>query len=163
MENKDAPAPEISGPTVYVDGDGCPVKEEVYRATRKYGLKVFVVANSYMKTPREDRIRLVVVQSGADVADMWIAEKAGVGDVVVTSDIQLADHCLKKGARVLDTRGGEFSPESIGEAMAMRDLMEDLRMMGQMSGGPAPVKKKDKSQFISKLHQVMQDLLKDEK
>jgi len=145
-------------PTVYIDGDGCPVKDEVYRATGKYGLVVFVVANSYMKTPVGQRIRLVVVESGADVADDWIAERVGDGDIVITTDIPLADRCLKKGARVLNTRGREFTPESIGNAVATRDLMEQLRMMGQQTGGPPPVKKKDRSQFSSKLHQVIQSL-----
>jgi uncharacterized protein len=145
--------------TVYIDGDGCSVKDEVYRATGKYGLVVFVVANSYMKTPIDPRIRLVVVESGADVADDWIAERVGDGDIVITTDIPLADRCLKKGARVLNTRGGEFTPESIGNAVATRDLMEQLRMMGQQTGGPPPVKKKDRSQFSSKLHQVIQSLM----
>lgn len=145
-------------PEIYVDADGCPVKAEIYRATGKYGLIVHVVGDRYLHVPDEERIRLIVVKRGLDAADDWIAEHAGSGDIVVTTDIPLADRCLKKGARVLDVRGHEFTEDSIGNAMATRDLMRHLRDMGVMGGGPPPVEKKDKSQFVSKLHQVIQAL-----
>lgn len=143
---------------IYIDADGCPVKEEVYRAANKHRLDVFVVCNSFMRVPRNERIRLVVVDSGPDVADDWIAGHVQAGDIVITADIPLADRCLKEGARVLDTRGREFTTDSIGDALATRDLMDHLRMIGAASGGPPPFAKKDQSQFSSKLHQVIQSL-----
>jgi len=146
-------------PDIYVDADGCPVKEEVYRASGKYKMTVHVVCNKYMNVPLEERIRLVVVESGLDAADDWIAEHVGAGDIVVTADIPLADRCLKRGARVLDVRGGEFMENSIGNAMAMRELMSHLRETGAASGGPPPLVKKDRSRFISKLHQVIQSVM----
>ncbi len=143
---------------VYVDADGCPVKNEIYRASEKYGATVHVVCNRYMNVPADPRIRLVVVEAGPDIADDWIAERAEAGDLVVTADIPLADRCLKRGARVLDVRGREFTPDSIGGQMATRALMEQLRMMGEMGGGPPPVEKKDRSKFLEKFHQIMQAL-----
>lgn len=144
---------------VYIDADACPVKQEVYKATKKYGLKVFVVSNSFMKTPLEDRISFVLVKDGPDEADNWIAEHAGKDDIVITADIPLADRCLKKGARVLDPRGREFTEQSIGEKLAMRDLMEQIRMGGEITGGPPPFDQKARSEFTSKLHQVIQGIL----
>lgn len=147
-------------PDIYIDSDGCPVKNEVYRASGKYGLTVFVVCNTYMNVSNEERIRLVVVDKGPDVADDWIAEHVGADDVVITSDIPLADRCIKKGARVLDARGREFTEDSIGNAMATRELMNHLRMMGDMTGGPRPFEKKDRSRFLSKLHEVIQSIMR---
>ena len=147
-------------PEIYVDADACHVKNEIFRATGKYNLTVHVVCNSYMNLPLEKRIRLVVVDHGPDVADDWIVEHVQAGDVVITGDIPLADRCLKKDARVLDMRGREFSDDSIGNAMATRELMNHLRTMGVAAGGPPPVAKKDKSQFSGKLHEVIQSLLR---
>ncbi len=147
-------------PTIFVDADGCPVKEEVYRVAHKYELKVYVVCNSYMKVPADPRIERVVVGRELDAADIWIAEHVGAGDVVVTADIPLADRCLKRGARVLDVRGREFNEDSIGTQMATRDLMNDLRLMGVTTGGPPPVAKKDRSQFLAKLHEIIQALVR---
>jgi uncharacterized protein YaiI (UPF0178 family) len=145
-------------PTIYVDADGCPVKDEVYRVARKYELKVFVVCNSPMRVPAESRIARVVVGRALDAADIWIAEHVGAGDIVVTTDIPLADRCLKRGARVLDARGREFDVDSIGTQMATRDLMNDLRLMGLTTGGPPPAAQKDRSNFLAKLHDVIQAL-----
>ena len=146
-------------PDVYIDADGCPVKNEVYRATEKYGLNVILACNSFMNVPQQDRIRLVVVPEGPDEADNWIAEHVGENDIVITADIPPADRCIKAGARVLDVRGSEFTPDSIGNQMATRELMTHLRMIGEMSGGPRPFGKKDKSKFISKLHQMIQSVM----
>jgi len=145
-------------PEIYVDADGCPVKQEIYRASGKYHMTVYVVCNTNMNVPKEERIHLVVVGREPDAADDWIAEHAGAGD---TTDIPLADRCIKKGAKVLDARGREFTEDSIGSAMAMRDLMDHLRMMGLTSGGPPPLVKKDRSKFLSKLHEVIQSLMRD--
>ena len=147
-------------PDIYIDADACPVKNEVYRASGKFDMRVYVVANSYMKTPFEDRIRLKVVNTGFDAADNWIAEQVKENDIVITSDIPLADRCIKKGARVLDSRGREFTENSIGSKLAMRDLMDELRMSGKVTGGPPPFGKKDRSQFISRLYQVIQSILR---
>jgi hypothetical protein len=147
-------------PEIFVDADGCPVKEEVYRASRKYGLTVQVVCNTFMNVPRDERIHRVVVERSPDAADDWIAEHVGAGDIVVTTDIPLADRCLKRGARILDARGREFTTDSIGMAMATRELMSHLRGIGEAWGGPPPVAKKDRSQFLSKLHEVIQSLMR---
>ena len=149
-------------PDIYIDADACPVKKEVYRASGKFDMHVYVVANSYRKTPFEDRIRLKVVNTGFDAADNWIVEQVKENDIVITSDIPLADRCIKKGARVLDSRGREFTENSIGSKLAIRDLMDELRMSGKVTGGPPPFEKKDRSQFISRLYQVIQSILRPE-
>ncbi|MBZ0271511.1 YaiI/YqxD family protein [bacterium] len=146
---------------IYIDADGCPVKDEIYRASAKYKLTVFVVSNKFMNTPLDERIRSVIVERGPDVADDWIAERAGPGDVVVTGDIPLADRCLKRGARVIDTRGREFTGDTIGGQMATRDLMDHLRMAGAITGGPPPLAKNDRSKFSSKLHETIQAALRE--
>jgi uncharacterized protein YaiI (UPF0178 family) len=142
-------------PTVYVDGDACPVKEEIYRVARRHGVDVKVVANATMRVPAEDRIALVVVPGGFDAADDWIAEQAGPADVVVTADIPLAERALKKGARVLDPRGRVFTEDRIGEAMATRALMEMLRQGGEFTGGPSAFAKTDRSRFLAKLDELL--------
>src|SRR4051794_10941551 len=112
---------------IYVDGDACPVKEEVYRVARRHGVKVLVVANAPLQVPTEDLIGLMVVRGGFDAADDWIAEHVGPGDVVVTADIPLADRCLKRRVRVLGPKGDAFTEDSIGEALASRALLDMLR------------------------------------
>jgi uncharacterized protein len=145
---------------IYIDADACPVKNEIYRAAGKYDITVHIVCNSFMNIPAQPHLHLVVVDSGPDEADNWIADNVLEGDIVVTADIPLASRCIKKSARVLDNRGREFTEDSIGTALASRDLNEHLRMMGVLSTGPRPMAKKDKSDFISKLHQVIQALLR---
>ena len=135
----------------YVDADACPVKDEVYRVARRYAIKVFVVANAPIRVPREDLIEFVEVRGGFDVADDWIAERAGVGDIVITSDIPLADRCLRRGSRVLGPKGHEFTEDAIGSALATRALLDMLRQSGENGGGPAPFTKTDRSRFLSKL------------
>ena len=115
-----------------------------------------MVSNSFLNVPRDKRIVFVQVESGPDKADDWIAENVQAGDVVITTDIPLADRCLKNGARVLGPRGREFSENSIGDALATRDLMDHLRMMGVASGGPPPFEKKSRSAFLAKLHEILQ-------
>lgn len=140
---------------IYVDADACPVKEEVYRVARRHQVQVYVVANSPMRVPAEALIELVVVRGGFDVADDWIAERVGPGDMAVTTDIPLADRCLKKGARVLGPKGHVFSEDSIGEALATRALLEMLRQSGEFGGGPAPFAKEDRSRFLAKLDETL--------
>jgi uncharacterized protein len=141
---------------VYVDADGCPVKEETYRVAKRYGLHVFVVANSWIRVPDDASIEPVVVSGGFDAADDWIAERAGAGDVVISGDIPLASRCLKNGARVLGTTGREFTDDSIGDALATRELLSHLRMMGTVTGGPAPFSKQDRSRFLQELDRIIQ-------
>ncbi|MEN5170697.1 YaiI/YqxD family protein [Brevundimonas pondensis] len=139
-------------PTVlYIDADACPVKDEVYRVARRYGLKVFVVSNAWINVPREALIEQVVVDAGPDVADDWIAERAVTGDIVITADIPLADRCLKSGAQALKSNGQPFTPDSIGSALAGRMVGEHLRSIGVATSGPPPFSNTDRSRFLQAL------------
>jgi uncharacterized protein YaiI (UPF0178 family) len=136
--------------TIYVDADACPVKDEVYKVARRYGMVVAIVANATLRVPADSLIELVV-RPGFGAADDWIAERAGPGDIVVTADIPLAARCLANEALVLDPKGRLFTDNDIGRALAMRDLMDELRQGGTVTGGPAPMTPKDRSRFLSKL------------
>jgi uncharacterized protein len=136
---------------LYVDADACPVKDEVYRVARRCGLEVFVVSNSWIRVPPEARIHSVVVDAGPDVADDWIAERAGPGDIVVTADIPLADRALKGGAQALHPAGRPFTPGNIGAALASRMVGEHLRSFGEITGGPKPFAPADRSRFLQAL------------
>jgi uncharacterized protein YaiI (UPF0178 family) len=140
--------------TIYVDGDACPVKDEVYRVARRYALRVLVVANAPLRVPAGAQVELVV-RPGFGAADDWIAEQTGPGDIVVTADIPLAARCLAKGAHVLDPKGHAYTDNDIGSALAMRDLMDGLRQGGAVTGGPAPMTPKDRSRFLSKLDEAV--------
>jgi uncharacterized protein len=145
---------------IYVDGDGCPVKNEVFRVALRYGLKVYVVSNSRMRIPQEALFELVVVKEGFDAADDWIVEHVRENDIAVSSDIPLAARCLEKGARTLDPKGRVFTQETIGGALANRELMAHLRELGNITGGPAPFEKRDRSRFLERLDSVIQAALK---
>ncbi len=136
---------------IFIDADACPVKNEVYRVAERYGLKVFVVANSFMNVPRSDMIERVIVTQGPDIADDWIVERAGETDIVITSDSPLAGRSVKKGASVLSPTGKMFDNDSIGMALATRDLMTDLRSAGAVTRGPPPLTRQDISRFLSAL------------
>ena len=140
--------------TIYIDADACPVKEETYRVARRYALPVKAVANAPLRVPADPLVELVV-RPGFGAADDWIAEQAGPGDIVVTADIPLAARCLAKGARVLSPKGQPFTDNDIGAALAMRDLMDELRQGGAVTGGPAPMTAKDRSRFLSKLDEAV--------
>ncbi|RUL88691.1 YaiI/YqxD family protein [Tautonia sociabilis] len=140
---------------IYVDADACPVKEEVYRVARRHGEKVFVVANAPLRVPADEAIELVVVRGGFEAADDWIAGQVGPGDLVVTADIPLADRSLKAGARALGPKGIPFADDSIGEALATRALLDQLRQAGQYGGGPPPFAKADRSRFLGKLDELL--------
>ena len=141
---------------IFVDADGCPVKQEVYRVAGRYGLNVTLVCNAPMRVPQEEGITLVVVEGHPDAADDWIAEHVGEDDIVIAGDIPLAARCIAKGARVLAPTGRRFTPDSIGDAIATRNLMSQLRDMGTVTGGPAPFDKKDRSRFLQKLDETIQ-------
>jgi uncharacterized protein YaiI (UPF0178 family) len=140
---------------IYIDADACPVKEEVYRVAQRHGVKVFVVSNAFMMVPRDPLIERVVVGQGFDAADDWIAERAGTGDVVVTADIPLAHRAVKAGAQVLAPNGRTFDEASIGMALATRDLLQELRAAGEVTGGPKPFSGRDRSAFLSALDQAL--------
>ena len=137
---------------ILVDADACPVKDEVYRVAQRVGVRVLVVSNSSLHVPMSPAVELIVVSSGQlDEADDRIVELAAADDVVVTSDILLAARCLEQGARVLRPDGRPFSAENIGDALASRELLADLREMGAIQGGPGPFSKKDRSRFLHAL------------
>ncbi len=136
---------------IHVDADACPVKAEIYRVAGRYGAKVFVVANAFLSVPREAWVERVLVGGGFDAADDWIAEHAVAGDIVVTSDIPLAARAVKAGAVALAPNGKAFSEASIGMTLATRNLMEDLRAGGEVTGGPRPFSARDRSNFLSAL------------
>ncbi len=154
------PNPSALPIRVFVDADACPVKDEVYRVADRYGLKVFVVANSRMNTPRRPLVELKVVSGRFDAADDWIVEEAGPADIAITADVPLAARVLAKGARALDPKGRVFSPDSIGDALASREISAYLRDMGEIGGGPAPFTGKDRSRFLQALDTTIQSLLK---
>ena len=143
---------------IYVDADACPVKAEIYRVAERYKLKVFVVSNSYLNVPRDPRHELVVVSDSFDAADNWIAERVGPDDIVVTADIPLADRSIKAGASVIGNTGVPFTPASIGMAMANRELLSNLRAMGEITGGPKPMAQRDRSRFLSALDEAIQKI-----
>ena len=143
---------------LYIDADGCPVKQEVYRVAERYKLPVAVVANKQMNLPANSLFEMVVVTGAFDAADDWIVEHSNPGDIVVTADILLADRCVKKSVRVLGPKGVEFTADNIGAAVATRELMRDLRDMGEIQGGPAPMDKKARSRFLAKLDEIIQSL-----
>jgi len=143
---------------IYVDADACPVKAEIYRVAERYALRVFVVSNSYLNVPRDPRHELVVVTDSFDAADNWIAERVGPDDIVVTADIPLADRSIKAGASVIGNTGVPFTPASIGMAMANRELLSNLRAMGEITGGPKPMAQRDRSRFLSALDEAIQKI-----
>ena len=137
--------------SLYVDADACPVKDEVYRVADRYRLPVLVVSNSWIRVPAGGRVQSVVVEAGPDVADDWIAERAGPGDVVVTSDIPLASRVLAAGAQAIRPDGRAFTPDNIGASLASRAVGEHLRSVGEVTSGPKPFAPADRSRFLQAL------------
>ena len=137
--------------TVFVDADACPVKEEVYKVAGRYGARVYVVANAFIAVPKTDWIERIVVPAGPDVADDWIAERAGADDVVITADMLLAGRCVSSGATVLAPDGRAWTRDNIGAALATRNLLTDLRSAGHDTRGPKPFTPRDRSTFLSAL------------
>ena len=141
---------------IFIDADACPVKDEVYRVAERYGLHTFVVSNSFMMIPRSPMIERIIVDAGPDVADDWIAEHTAPGDIAVTNEIPLADRVLKAGGHAVAPNGKPFTPDSIGSAIATRALMEQLRSTGEITGGPKPFDRSDRSRFLQALDQIIQ-------
>lgn len=136
---------------IVVDADACPVKDEVYRVAARHGLRTTVVANRPIAVPRDPAITRIVVGSGLDVADDWIAARARRGVIVITADVPLAHRCVTAGADVIGPTGKPFTPASIGLAVATRDLLAGLREAGAITGGPPPFSARDRSAFLSAL------------
>jgi uncharacterized protein len=145
---------------IYADADGCPVKQEICKVAERYHIEATFVANTWMRIGRGDEHKLVVVDGDFNAADDWIAAQAAANDIVVTADIALAARCLAKGAVVLDPRGGAFTENTIGQALADRELMSHLRDMGQVTGGPAPFEKRHRSRFLQRLDQTIRSALR---
>ncbi|HEY3797181.1 MAG TPA: YaiI/YqxD family protein [Caulobacteraceae bacterium] len=137
--------------TLYIDADACPVKDEVYKVAQRYRLPVFVVSNSWIRTPADKLITQVVVDEGPDVADDWIAERVGPPDIAITADIPLADRVLKAGGQAIHPTGRVFTEGSIGASLASRSIGEHLRSMGEITGGPKPFTNADRSKFLQAL------------
>ncbi len=153
-------SPAITKPVIYVDADACPVKEEVKTIAWRAGVQSVFVANSGLRPSRDPLVRNVVVAQGADVADDWIVEHAGPSDIVITADIPLAQRALQKGAQVLGPTGKPFTNELIGMALAMRDLKQDLRESGAISGHNKSFAARDRTQFTQALAEALQRALR---
>jgi uncharacterized protein YaiI (UPF0178 family) len=140
---------------IFVDADACPVKPEIYRVAERHGTKVFVVSNSVMAIPAAPWIERVIVGAAPDAADDWIVDQAARGDIVITADIPLAARAVKAGADVIGPTGRMFTEASIGNTLATRNLMDELRSSGLITGGPKAFTAKDRSAFLSALDQVI--------
>jgi uncharacterized protein YaiI (UPF0178 family) len=147
---------------IYVDGDACPVREEVYRVATRLELQVFVVSNGsrpLLPSPLPN-VRMILVGDAADAADDWIAERIGAGDVCVTSDVPLASRCLAKQAQVVGPDGRVWTEANIGGALAGRELSRHLRELGMKTRGPAALTKADRSRFLSALDTAVHKALR---
>jgi uncharacterized protein YaiI (UPF0178 family) len=145
-----------TAPILFVDADACPVKDEVYKVAARYGLKTFVVSNSFLRVPQSPLVEQVVVDAGPDVADDWIAGRIEPGDIAVTADIPLAERVLNAGGAAIAPNGRPFTADSIGAAIAQRALMEQLRSTGDVLGGPKPFERADRSRFLQALDEAVQ-------
>ncbi len=143
---------------IYVDGDACPVKDEVIKVALRHTLEVYIVSNSGLRPVAVPHIHMIKVDAGADVADDWIAEKIEQNDIAITADILLADRCLKKSAIVIHPTGKNFTPENIGNAVAGRSISAHLREIGESGGHNASFTAKDRSQFLQSLENAIQTL-----
>jgi uncharacterized protein YaiI (UPF0178 family) len=141
---------------IYVDADGCPVKEETWRVAERYGLKVWVVANAWLRVPDDPLVTRVTVEEGLDRADDWIASRIGPGDIAITPDVPLAARCVKRGARAIAPNGRPFTAASIGTDLASRNLMTALRETGEIKGGGRPFTKQDRARFLNALDAAIQ-------
>lgn len=140
---------------IFIDADACPVKDETYKVAARYGLKVFVVSNSFIQIPASPMIERRIVEAGPDAADDWIAEQTRPGDITVTNDIPLADRVLKAGGAAIAPNGRAFTPDSIGQALAQRAIMEHIRSTGEITGGPKPFAGADRSRFLQALDEAV--------
>jgi uncharacterized protein len=148
---------------VFVDADACPVKQEIYRVADRYQLSVTLVAGSRMRIPDDVKITLKVVDQGMDAADDWIVEHLAADDIVITGDVPLAARCVRRGAYVLGHTGKAFTEDNIGPALATRDLLSELRQFGEVTGGPPPFDKRDRSRFLEGLDKAINEIRRKQK
>jgi uncharacterized protein len=148
---------------IFIDADACPVKQEVYRVAQRYDLKVTLVAGSCMRVPDDDKIDLQIVDQNPDAADNWIVEHIETDDIVITADIPLAARCLEKGAYVIGPSGRPFNDDNIGSVLATRNLLSELRERGEVTGGPAPLNKRDRSRFLGQLDETINAIRRKQK
>ena len=143
---------------LFVDADACPVKQEVCKVAKRYGMNVTFVSNSWMRLPTQEGIKLVVVDGQLDAADDFIVENSAKNDIVVTADIPLASRCRRTGAHVIGPNGHIFTDANIGDALATRNLMYELREAGSITGGAPPFQKQDRSRFLQSLDRIIQGI-----
>lgn len=145
---------------IYIDADACPVKDEVVRVAARHGIATLMVSDGGIRPSQSPLVRLVIVASGPDAADDWIAEHIGPADICITSDIPLAARCLERGAFALKPNGEAFTENGIGMALANRELLQALRESGEITGGPKPFSKADRSAFLNYLETTVQAALR---
>lgn len=147
---------------LYIDADACPVKSEAERVATRHKMTMYVVSNGGLRPSQNPLVQNIIVDAGADVADMWIADRCGPGDVVVTGDIPLAAKCIEAGAHVLRHNGDAFTPANIGQQLAMRDLMADMRAANPLGAGGSGkgFTKADRSRFLDALEREIRAALR---
>ena len=150
----------MPAPAIYVDADACPVKTEVLKVAERHGVAVTFVSNGGLRPSRDPMVRHVVVSKGADAADDWIVEQVSSNDVAITADIPLAARLVPLGVHVLGPTGRPFTPETIGMAVAMRDLKQHLRETGESNGYNAGFTPQDRSRFLGELDRILRRALK---
>ena len=141
---------------IYVDADACPVKDETLRVAARHGLKTYLVSDGGIRPRQSPLVELVIVAQGADAVDDWIAEQIRHADICITNDIPLAARCLERGALAIKPNGQPFTENGIGMALANRELMQGLRESGEITGGPRPFSKADRSAFLNRLETTVQ-------
>lgn len=146
--------------SIYIDADACPVKDETLRVASRHGLKTYMVSDGGIRPSQDPMVELVIVNQGPDAADDWIADNIQKSDICITNDIPLADRCLKSGAMAIKPNGDLFTEDSIGMALANRELMQGLRETGEITGGPRPFNNADRSEFLNRLETTVQAALR---
>ena len=141
---------------IYVDADACPVKDETIRVAARHGLKTYLVSDGGIRPNQNPLVEIVIVEQGPDAADGWIADHIQKADICITNDIPLAARCLERGALALKPNGELYTENGIGMALANRDLMQGLRESGEITGGPRPFSKSDRSEFLNRLETTVQ-------
>lgn len=145
---------------IYIDADACPVKDETIRVATRHNLKTYMVNDGGIRPSQNPLVELVIVTQGADAADDWIADNIKKSDICVTNDIPLAARCLEVGAFAIKPNGEQFSEDGIGMALANRELMQGLRESGEITGGPRPFAKSDRSKFLDRMETVVQTAIR---
>jgi len=145
---------------IFIDADACPVKDETLRVAARHGLKTYMVSDGGIRPSQMPLVELVIVTQGPDAADNWIADHIQKADICITSDIPLAARCLKRFALAIKPNGEPFTENGIGMALANRELMQTLRESGEITGGPKPFSKSDRSQFLNRLETTVRAALR---